>query len=392
MTSMAMGENRVLTGTRIRAQLRWSQTSTTPDVDLCALALDSTDKVSADYDFVFYNQPEHPSRTIKLNPKTAGRFPTQTLEVLLNRIPPEMMKIVIACSCDDGLLSSVADLHLVILDGDHDAELARFILTGHGESALIAGEVYRRKSEWKFRAVGQGYTKGLAGLVTDHGILVSDSEDSAPGDPEVSAPDPARARPDSARSSTAPRIAAPATPPHGSVPAPINIDAEAVLIEVGGLARPGLQTPDLDLCALAFNAQRKLVDIVWFLHPAEFDDGIVLTNADNGTGSNLDEPQLTARLADLPQNVQHIVLTASSFRGHQLSDWHGLTLRISDRDSGRDVVVLETSASTSASILGSLSRFDDAWVFTPLMQDKRATSGRDLVSAGSDALAKLAIG
>jgi stress response protein SCP2 len=149
--------------------------------------------------------------------------------------------------------------------------------------------------------------------------------------------------------------------------------------------------PDLDLCALAFNAQRKLVDIVWFLHPAEFDNAIVLTNAGEA-GSNLDEPRLTAHLVKLPEHVQHIVVTASSLRGHRLSDWHGLTLRISDRDSGLDIAVLETSGAATASILGSLSRSGDAWIFTPLMQEKRAASGRDLVAAGSDALAAIAVG
>jgi stress response protein SCP2 len=375
---MAMGENKTLPATHIRAQLRWSQTSETPDVDLCALVLNSTDKVSADSDFVFYNQPEHPSRAIKLHPKTVSRFPTQTLEMMLTRIPADMSKIVIACSCDDGVLSSVADLHLVVLAGDHDAELARFVLTGRRESALIAGEIYRRRSEWKFRAVGQGYLEGLAGLATDYGILVSDSESDAAADSEASTP------------YVTPSAVAAGTP-HGATPAPIRVDADAVLIEIGGLARPGLQMPDLDLCALAFNAQRKLVDIVWFLHPAEFDDGLVLTNAD-GAGAALDEPQLTAKLAELPQHVQHIVVTASSLRGHQLSDWHGLTLRISDPDSGRDVVVLEAPAAATASILGSLSRSGDGWIFTPLMQDKRAASGRDLVVAGSDALAAIAVG
>ncbi len=354
MSTMAMGENKSLPTTHIRAQLRWSQTAETPEVDLCALVLDSTDKVRADSDFVFYNQPEHPSQAVRLHPTTGGRFPTQTLELMLSRIPVDRSKIVVACSCDGGVLSAVADLHLVVLAGDHDAELARFTLTGGRESALIVGEIYRRRSEWKFRAVGQGYLRGLAGLATDYGILVSDADADPAVDSQVAAPTPTR------------------------------IDSGAVLIEIGGLARQGVRMPDLDLCALAFNAQRKLVDIVWFLHPAEFDGAITLTN---GAGSALDEPQLTARLADLPQDVQHIVLTASSLRGHQLSDWHGLTLRISDPGSGRDVVVLETAAATTASILGSLSRSGDSWIFTQLIQDKRAASGRDLVTAGSEALA-----
>ncbi|MDT9699692.1 TerD family protein [Streptomyces sp. P17] len=37
------------------------------------------------------------------------------------------------------------------------------------ETAFVLGEFYRRNGEWKFRAVGQGYDPGLAGLATDFG-------------------------------------------------------------------------------------------------------------------------------------------------------------------------------------------------------------------------------
>ena len=36
----------------------------------------------------------------------------------------------------------------------------------------MLGELYRRQGAWKFRAVGQGYASGLAGLATDFGISV----------------------------------------------------------------------------------------------------------------------------------------------------------------------------------------------------------------------------
>ena len=54
------------------------------------------------------------------------------------------------------------------------------------ESAFIFGELYRRGEEWKFRAVGQGYETGLAGLATDFGIDVNDDESEDPAGTEAS--------------------------------------------------------------------------------------------------------------------------------------------------------------------------------------------------------------
>ncbi|MEV6135041.1 TerD family protein [Nocardia sp. NPDC051990] len=55
------------------------------------------------------------------------------------------------------------------------AEAARFDSTGATtETAFVLGELYRRQGAWKFRAVGQGYATGLAGLATEFGILVDD--------------------------------------------------------------------------------------------------------------------------------------------------------------------------------------------------------------------------
>jgi tellurium resistance protein TerD len=38
------------------------------------------------------------------------------------------------------------------------------------ETAMIFGEIYRHNNEWKFRAVGQGYSGGLKALAIQHGI------------------------------------------------------------------------------------------------------------------------------------------------------------------------------------------------------------------------------
>lgn len=37
---------------------------------------------------------------------------------------------------------------------------------------MVFGELYRNGSDWKFRAVGQGYASGLSGIARDYGVNV----------------------------------------------------------------------------------------------------------------------------------------------------------------------------------------------------------------------------
>jgi tellurium resistance protein TerD len=37
---------------------------------------------------------------------------------------------------------------------------------------MVFGELYRNGAEWKFRAVGQGYSSGLAGIARDFGVNI----------------------------------------------------------------------------------------------------------------------------------------------------------------------------------------------------------------------------
>jgi hypothetical protein len=53
-------------------------------------------------------------------------------------------------------------------------EIARYDLSEDAstETAMVFGELYRHGAEWKFRAVGQGYASGLAGIGADFGVNV----------------------------------------------------------------------------------------------------------------------------------------------------------------------------------------------------------------------------
>ncbi|MGW1716221.1 TerD family protein [Streptomyces sp. NPDC002156] len=59
----------------------------------------------------------------------------------------------------------------VAVTGLDGAEVASYTITGlEAESAVVALELYRRQDTWKVRAIGQGYSGGLAELLTDQGL------------------------------------------------------------------------------------------------------------------------------------------------------------------------------------------------------------------------------
>ncbi|MEU2264291.1 TerD family protein [Streptomyces sp. NPDC019645] len=203
--AMLKGSNVPLGASSIRAVLRWTPGAGVPDVDASALLLGADGRVRADEDFVFYNQPRHPSGFVRLLPKkrTAEGL-TDTVQADVGSLDASVDQVVLAASSDGGTFSGVADLRIMLYDAAvPDGEpLAVFDVraeTGE-ETAVICGELYRRGDGWKFRAVGQGYPTGLIGLATAFGISVDDSEPSAAAsapdhETQAQAPSPPEAQP-----------------------------------------------------------------------------------------------------------------------------------------------------------------------------------------------------
>ncbi len=211
---MSMGSNIPLTAPAVRASLRWSARPGVPAVDASALLLDASGNVARDDDFVFYNQPEHPSGAVRMAGRTDGPQASDQIDVDLQRVPAATTRIVLAASADGGTFGQVPDLELVLLDLADSQVLASFPMQASTETAFVSAEIYRRNDEWKFRAVGQGYASGLAGLASDFGIDATGADASAPAAP----PPPAAAAPPlppvpAAAAPPPPAPAAPAPPP-----------------------------------------------------------------------------------------------------------------------------------------------------------------------------------
>ncbi|GHJ37913.1 TerD family protein [Streptomyces sp. TS71-3] len=193
--AMLKGSNVPLEASAVRAVLRWSPGRSVPDVDASALLLGSNGKVGSDEDFVFYNQPRHPSGAVwRLGKKRDAEGLTDTIQTDLTGVAPEVSRVLMVASTDDIPFEHVGTLRIVIYDAASPAgeALAHFDVrpeTG-SETALICGELYRRGDAWKFRALGEGYTNGLIGLATDFGISVDDVETEPAPEAEEASPEP----------------------------------------------------------------------------------------------------------------------------------------------------------------------------------------------------------
>lgn len=179
--TMLKGSNVPVDAAAVRAVLRWTPGAGVPDVDASALLLGASGRVRSDEDFVFYNQPRHPSGLVRRLPKrSVPEGLTDTVEADLGALDASVDQVVIAASSDGAAFERVPDLRILLFDSAFaDGEpLAVFDVrpeTGE-ETAIICGELYRRGEGWKFRAVGQGYPTGLIGLATAFGISVDESE------------------------------------------------------------------------------------------------------------------------------------------------------------------------------------------------------------------------
>lgn len=173
MTHIAKGANTPVPAGLLRVAVCRRKVPGTPVVDVSALLLDAAGKVRGDADLVFHNQPAHPSGAVRhLGTGDGVDQLAEWLELDLPRVEPAVQRVLVAASCDNGTFGAVPGLAVQTVTADGSVVVHYDVTDAGGETAFVLGEFYRRNGEWKFRAVGQGWDSGLAGLATDFGIVV----------------------------------------------------------------------------------------------------------------------------------------------------------------------------------------------------------------------------
>ena len=154
------------------------------DLDASAFLLGENGKVQLETDFVFYKNLATRDGSVEhtgdnLTGGSAGD--DEAIKIDLEKLPQSIQRIAITVSIYEAdkrrqNFGMVSDAFIRVVNQEGDAEIARFDLTDDmsTETAMIFGEIYRHRGEWKFRAVGQGYSGGLAAMARGYGIDIID--------------------------------------------------------------------------------------------------------------------------------------------------------------------------------------------------------------------------
>ncbi|MFQ3544104.1 TerD family protein [Halobacillus rhizosphaerae] len=152
------------------------------DLDASAFLVNGQGKCEHDQDFVFYNNLEHPSGGVVHtgdNRTGEGEGDDEQLVVDFGKVPSHVDKIGIAVTIHDADARSqnfgqVSNAFVRLVDESSNEELLRFDLGEDFsiETAVVICELYRNQGEWKFNAIGSGFSGGLASLCRNYGLEV----------------------------------------------------------------------------------------------------------------------------------------------------------------------------------------------------------------------------
>lgn len=154
------------------------------DLDASAILCGADGKAVSDEHFVFYNNTKDPSGAVQHqgdNRDGSGEGDDEMVFVSLLDLPAAVEKIVFVVSIDeaearDQNFGQVANAYIRVLDANNpDSPITKYDLGEDfsTERSVKFGEIYRHNGDWKFRAVGQGYSAGLAGIIAEYGLMAS---------------------------------------------------------------------------------------------------------------------------------------------------------------------------------------------------------------------------
>ena len=150
------------------------------DLDASAFLVGANGKCTCSGDFVFYNNLEHPSGAVKHmgdNRTGDGEGDDEQIFVDLSKIPANIERIAVTVTIFDAEkrrqnFGQVSNAYCRMVNDDTGEEIIRYDLGEDFsiETAMVVGELYRHNGEWKFNAIGSGFSGGLAALCQNYGL------------------------------------------------------------------------------------------------------------------------------------------------------------------------------------------------------------------------------
>lgn len=152
------------------------------DLDASAFLTDENGKAQQDLDFVFYNNLVHPSGGVEHtgdNRTGEGDGDDEQIIIDFSKVPSHIHRIAITVTIHDAEMRNqnfgqVSNAFARVVNADNDNEILRYDLGEDFsvETAVVICELYRHNGEWKFNAIGSGFSGGLAALCRNFGLDV----------------------------------------------------------------------------------------------------------------------------------------------------------------------------------------------------------------------------
>ncbi|MDN7490854.1 TerD family protein [Burkholderia sp. AU45274] len=152
------------------------------DLDASIFVTGENGKVLSDAGFIFYNNKKSADGSIEHlgdNRSGQGDGDDEQVNVKLAGLAADVKKLVFAVTIHDAearkqSFGQVSNAYIRVVNKADSKEIARYDLSEDAstETAMIFGELYRHNDEFKFKAIGQGFTGGLKPLAEAHGVSI----------------------------------------------------------------------------------------------------------------------------------------------------------------------------------------------------------------------------
>lgn len=150
------------------------------DLDASVFMVDASGKAPTENEFIFYNNPKHPSGSVEYmgdNRTGEGEGDDEQINIDLSLVPANIDKIAFTVTIYDyenrrQNFGQVSNAFIRIVDVNKNEELIRYDLSEDFsiETALVIAELYRNNGEWKVQAIGSGFNGGLVALCNNYGL------------------------------------------------------------------------------------------------------------------------------------------------------------------------------------------------------------------------------
>ncbi|MFC5404486.1 TerD family protein [Cohnella soli] len=150
------------------------------DLDASAFLLHENGKANGIEDFVFYNNLNAYGGAVVHtgdNRDGEGEGDDEQIKLDFSKIPAHIHRIGITVTIHDAAarmqnFGQVSNAFVRLVDEATGAEILRYDLGEDFsvETAIVFCELYRNGGEWKFQAVGSGFSGGLSALANNYGL------------------------------------------------------------------------------------------------------------------------------------------------------------------------------------------------------------------------------